>query len=146
MSGGRPTLYNETTASKILARMSEGETVTSISKDPEMPCKSTIWLWSTVHPEFSTQYTRAISNLGSCYAESTDEVEGMLLRGEIDAPTAKVLMDNRKWKAAKFYPKQFGEKSTIESKSENVNLNANIEIPLSEADLAILSRFGFPTN
>jgi hypothetical protein len=141
MAGGRPSKYCQELAEKILLRMAEGESVTKICKDADMPNKSTVWYWSTVHPEFSIQYARAISNLGSCYAESTDEIEDMLLRGEIDAPTGKIMIENRKWKAAKFYPKQFGDKSTVES--QNTNFNANVEVKLSDADMAILARFGF---
>ena len=144
MAGGRPTSYNDEIELKILARMSEGESVSQICKSDDMPNKSTVWLWSTVHDEFSVKYKAAISNLGSCNAESIGEIEDMLLAGTIDPASARVIIDARKWKAAKFYPKMFSEKQIIESKNETVNYN--VDMPITDADKAILESLGYKSD
>ena len=141
MAGGRPSGYNDEKAIKILSRMAEGESVTTICKDKDMPDKSTVWLWSITHPEFSKQYARAITCLGQCHADGIDEIDEMLKSGEIDAQTARVLSDNKKWRAAKFYPKMYSDKSIVESKNENINVN--VDLPITDADREILARLGW---
>jgi hypothetical protein len=141
VAGGRPTTYNQEIAQKILDRIAEGESVSKICKDPDMPARSTVWLWSTTHEWFSSKYARAIYSLGQCQVDSVDDIEDKLLSGEIDAQTARVIIDSRKWKASKFYPKMYGDKQIVESKNEN--LNVNTKLPLTDADIAILERLGW---
>ena len=144
MAGGRPSTYNEEIALEILRRMSEGETVTRICESDGMPKKSTVWLWSITHPEFSSQYARAITCLGQCYAEGIDTIDDDLRNGLIDPATARVLSDNKKWRASKFYPKMYSEKQIVESKNETVNYN--VDLPLTDADQAILNQLGFKAD
>lgn len=141
MAGGRPTDYNSKIADRIIDEISNGKTVTQICKDESMPTRSTVWKWSVNHPEFSIRYFASIKNLGQCEVDDIYEVEQMLLRGEIDAPTANVLLTSKRWKASKFYDKMYGDKTKVESKNENLNMN--VEVPLSDADKEILQRFGF---
>jgi hypothetical protein len=58
-AGGRPSrggggvwTYCEETARAIVQRVSDGESLTSIGKDPTMPCLSTIFYWRRRIPEF----------------------------------------------------------------------------------------------
>lgn len=138
---GRPSTFNDEIANKILTRIAGGESVSKICKDDEMPHRATVWEWSAKYTDFGDKYLRAMKSLGSCEADRLDEVETMLMNGEIDHATARVLMDSIKWKASKFYPKMYGDRQTVESKNENVNINT--DLPLTEADLAILQRHGF---
>lgn len=45
--------YDAAIAQEIVARIGEGETMTSIGADPAMPCGRTIYLWRKLHPEFA---------------------------------------------------------------------------------------------
>ncbi len=141
MAGGRPTDYCSKIADQIIDFLSDGKTVTQICKDDSMPTRSTVWKWSVNHPEFSIRYFASIKNLGQCEVDDIYEVEQMLLRGEIDAPTANVLLTSKRWKASKFYDKMYGDKSKVQS--ENVNLNLAADVALPDSDLEILKRFGF---
>jgi hypothetical protein len=47
-----------------------------------------------------------------------DEIALDLRNGLIDAPTANVLIQTLKWKAAKFYPKMYGDRQTVEHEGE----------------------------
>lgn len=141
---GRPTDYSEELADKILKRLSEGETVTQICRDEDMPNKSTVFLWSSSKEDFSDRYMRALKGVGQIKVDKIPDVIDDMKKGITDPVVGKIEIDSLKWMASKFYPRLYGDKQTIES--ENKNLNLNVEVPLSEADIAILSRFGFPAN
>ena len=141
MAAGRPTTFDSATALEIISRISEGETVTAISKSAHMPNKSTIFLWSAIHKEFSDQYVMAMKASGQYRADKIIEVIEDMRQGVVDHQVANVEINALKWLAAKHYPKQYGDKTQIQS--ENVNLNANADISLSDADKAILERFKF---
>lgn len=143
MAIGRPSDYNREIAEIIIKRMCEGETVTQICSESGMPNKSTVWLWSATHADFSIQYARAIKCLGQCYAEGIDTIDDDLRHGKIDPATARVLSDNKKWRASKFYPKMY-DRQVIESKVESINVN--VDMPVTDADREILSRLGWKAD
>lgn len=138
---GRPALYKEELAQEICRRVANGESVTKICSEDGMPCRATVWDWKYSHPGFLNQYEAAIKKHGQCIVDSMDEIEELVIQGMIEPAAARVIMDARKWKASKFYPKMYGDKQIIESKNEN--LNVNIDLPLTDNDRAIAERLGF---
>ena len=56
---GRPTKYTEKLAITICERLARGESMRSISRDPSMPCMSTMFKWLKEKPGFSNQYAIA---------------------------------------------------------------------------------------
>ena len=56
---GRPTTYNEATATLICERLAGGETLTAICKTPGMPKRQTVHRWRRKFPDFDDQYARA---------------------------------------------------------------------------------------
>jgi hypothetical protein len=52
---GPAATYDPVTAFEIVARMSEGESLTSICADPAMPCARTIFNWRTRQAEFEDE-------------------------------------------------------------------------------------------
>ncbi len=144
MTVGRPTKYSEAIAKEICERLCNGENLADICKLRHIPERQNIWCWRLENIEFRDMINTCLQIKGEATVDSMDEIEQQMISGEIEAPVGNAILTNRRWKASKFYPRMFGEKSTVES--TNVNLNANVEIPLSEADMAILSRFGFSDN
>jgi hypothetical protein len=59
--GGRPTGFTPELGKEICMRMAEGESVRSICRDDNMPCRKTInnWLLKPDHKEFLRQYETA---------------------------------------------------------------------------------------
>lgn len=56
------TLYNETIAAEICARIASGETLSDICRDadrPEMPAYSTVGDWRRQRPDFEAAYQKA---------------------------------------------------------------------------------------
>lgn len=50
---GRPASYCAATAHEIAVRVSEGEPMSDIARDPAMPALRTIFYWETTQPEFA---------------------------------------------------------------------------------------------
>ena len=50
--------------------------------------------------------------------------------GEIDASTGRLLIDTLKWKAAKYYPKMFGDKIDHTTGGEKINTNSTIQVEI----------------
>lgn len=66
-------------------------------------------------------YVRAREDRGDTCSDKIEEYQKKLEQGLIDAQTARVLIDTEKWKAAKFYPKMYGDKvENVLSGSVNV--------------------------
>lgn len=57
--GGRRSSYCEAMAMEIFARLSLGEPMTTICRDPTMPSQSTVALWRARYPEFAERVARA---------------------------------------------------------------------------------------
>lgn len=66
-------------------------------------------------------YARAREDRGDTCSDKIEEIEKKLEDGLIDSATARVLIDTEKWKAAKFYPKMYGDRvEQVHSGSVNV--------------------------
>jgi hypothetical protein len=52
IGGRKPSQYSDAMARIILARIEDGEAVTSIAADPDMPAYKTIYDWRKRHPRF----------------------------------------------------------------------------------------------
>ena len=141
MTTGRPTKYCQELADEICRRICNGESLASICKDTHMPERQNVWVWRTKNPEFRDMCATAIQIKGEGVVDSMDEIEEQMIRGEIEGSVGNAILGNRRWKASKFYIRVFGDKTQTENVTTNLNINT--EVKLSDADLAILSRFGF---
>lgn len=57
---GRPTLYTENIAERILAELSEGRALADVCRDPGMPSDATVRQWASENREgFAARYDRA---------------------------------------------------------------------------------------
>lgn len=85
------------------------------------PARSTFFKWKRENKELSDLYTIIQQDKGELFVEEIDQVWQDLKNGLIDAPSARVLIDTLKWKAAKYYPKMYGDKIDVTSKDEKIN-------------------------
>jgi hypothetical protein len=123
---GRPTNYNDNIAKVICLRISEGESLRTITQDKDMPDRSTVYDWLIKHPEFTDQYARAREEQADTLADEilsiADETPEM--NPIIDKRTGELIemqmhsayvqwqknrIDARKWTAMKLRPKKYGE-------------------------------------
>ena len=125
---GRPSTYTDSIASRILTRISNGESLRTIVKDAAMPAQSTIYEWLLARPAFSEQYTRAREEQADTLADeiiaiSDETVEMVIVKGNdseerrIDPAGVnrnRLRVDARKWVAAKLRPKKYGDRLGLE--------------------------------
>lgn len=107
--GGRPSIYTDELAKTICTRISQGESVRSIGRDPEMPDAATIFAWALNRKEFYEQYAKAKETGAEVEAEEIEEIA----RTEEDVQRAKLICDVKKWNLSKKLPKRFGDKQEI---------------------------------
>lgn len=93
----------------------------------DMPSKDTINVWRWEYPEFSAKYVEAKRMQAELLAESFEDVHIELMQDSykddkgvkrIDAglvAASKLLIDTRKWTAARLAPKIYGDRSMVET-------------------------------
>jgi hypothetical protein len=127
---GRPTDYSQSLQDLICSRLSQGESMKSISRDEDMPAACTLFRWLREHEEFKDQYDIAKEESAESLADEMVDIADyeagqplmqdgspVMVDGKIvmviDAPGvshAKLRIDTRKWAASKLKPKKYGEK------------------------------------
>ena len=123
---GRPTTYNQETASLICARMADGESLRSICRSDDMPALSSVFLWVSKHPEFSEQYKLAMASRADAMFEEMFDIAddgandwmesqgkdgesiGWRVNGE-HVQRSRLRLDIRKWALSKMMPKKYGD-------------------------------------
>jgi hypothetical protein len=145
---GRPTLYNEALAAKICTRLAEGESLRTICQSDDMPGRSTVMAWLVDNEAFQDQYARARELQADLYAAEVVEIADRVLpaikrtikgtgkkksveeqHGDA-VDRSRLMMDARKWYAAKLAPKKYGER---------LDLNANVTMRTLDQELAGLN-------
>ena len=127
---GRPNGYNFALCQEICERVSMGEHIKTVldSSDryPSFPC----WCdWKRNNPELSNLYTNAIQDKAEMVLFEIELTTNDLRFGLIDAPIARIIIDTLKWKAAKFYPKMFGDKVDVTTGGEKLPETKQILTP-----------------
>ncbi len=110
---GRPTKYSGAIALKICTRLSKGESLRSICRDPKMPVRQTIvsWLLDKEKKTFLDQY-KAARELGhSELFESLLEIaDDTKMDNKVKTARDRLRVDTRKWFLSKIAPKIYGDK------------------------------------
>lgn len=119
---GRPTIYTDEIADSILTRLADGEPLTRICKEPDLPGLTTVYRWLESDDSFRDKYARARE-------EQADTLADEIVRIADEAPppdgeTGKIdsawvawqrnRVEARKWTASKLKPKKYGDKLTNE--------------------------------
>jgi len=122
MALGRPSIYSDALCKEICRRISLGESLRSVCRDPEMPNISTAldWAFTDGHP-FSRHYATSREVQAESLADEMQEIADdstndyvVRLGKEVLNPEAvqrsRLRIDTRKWIASKMKPKRFGDK------------------------------------
>lgn len=124
---GRPTLKTPELCKEIFDRMAEGETLTSICNEPEMPAWTTVHDWQKTDESFRQDFMRAREQQAEVWAEE------MISISDDDLPTheaigrARLRMQSRQWLAGKYNP-------TYADKPTQVGVNVGVSVVLPEAE------------
>jgi len=110
---GRPSKFTPQLANVILARLAEGESLSAICRDADMPDRQTVLNWLVKDAEFLGRYTRARLAGADVIAETALE-QATVRRSAEDVPSARLAFDARRWYAGKIAPRHWGEKFVAE--------------------------------
>ncbi|ODT83314.1 MAG: hypothetical protein ABS78_23205 [Phenylobacterium sp. SCN 70-31] len=103
--GGKASGYTRALGEAICARLVEGESLTAIGRDPDMPCYGTILAWVKRHPAFEDMYVAA----RAAQAERlTDEARDLAAAATMaDVPVSRLRFDVLRWLAARVAAKKY---------------------------------------
>ena len=122
---GRPSIYTDELAATILGRISNGESLRSITMEEGMPNPDTIYVWLLKRPDFAENYTRAREEQADTLADEiltiadetpdsvTDE-KGISRTDSGWVTWQRNRVDARKWVASKLKPKKYGDRVAME--------------------------------
>ena len=106
MRGGQKPKWDEVTAAEVFARLCEGETLTHICADPEMPSFTTVWKWRKAIPAFG----EAVALARRIQAERFCDL-GWDIACDVTPETAyatHVKLAQLRWTASVLAPRRFG--------------------------------------
>lgn len=123
---GRPTKYTKAIASRILLRLSMGESLRSVCRDKDMPDESTVRDWAICDRDgFSPQYAKArdcgLDAMADELLEIADDASNDWMENHNpDNPgwvanqehiaRSRLRLDTRKWLMSKMAPKRYGDR------------------------------------
>lgn len=125
---GRPTSYTRALAEEICERLVNGESLAAICRSPGIPHVGTVLRWISTREEFRELYTHAREAQADLFASEIIDIadkvrEGKLLTetekdGKVESKVeyrdmterAKIMIDARKWSAARIAPQKYGDK------------------------------------
>lgn len=132
---GRPTVFTKHVADTICVRISEGESLKSITQDEEMPDRATVYRWLAADSLFCDMYTRAREDQADTLADEilaiadeqpeiipvVDKRTGELIEHKLDnafLQWQRNRIDTRKWIAMKLKPRKYGDRQILAGDSE----------------------------
>jgi hypothetical protein len=96
----------------IINDVANGMSVVKACKDRHISTQS-FYDYIETDEKLKETYTRAREDRGDTCTDKIEEYQRKLEHGEIDAQTARVLIDTEKWKAGKFNQRMYGDKQEI---------------------------------
>lgn len=130
----RPSEYNFELCQEVCQEVANGLNIKTVLKSKDKyPDFSTWCRWKRENEELRNLYINSIQDKAESVDEELDLLKDMLLSKQIDPSTYNTLAQTLKWKAAKYYPKMFGDKidHTTDGKAISVTPIFNNN-PLSE--------------
>lgn len=159
--GPKPYAFTPELAAEICRRMSEGESLSQVCRDPSMPYRRTVREWRKEHPEFATLYAHAREELYEHWASeiteisddgTNDWIERELRGGRVvtvpdyeHIARSRLRVDSRKWMLSKLLPRQYGDKLELSGSVAHPQPAAE-PVSLEEAESAYLSLVNAPPS
>ena len=138
---GRPTRYTDEIAAEICGRLACGEPMSNITQDAHMPGMTTTYMWLRKRDDFRQHYEEARKDGAHTFADQIAKIidekplqivdeNGNVKYDSGSISWQRLRMDGRKWLAAKYLPKVYGERMAVEGveggapiKTEDVSLD-----------------------
>ena len=141
MAKPRPSKFTPDLWAGILARMSQGETLTSICKDEGMPASRTVREWGEKDPDLAAEYARARSDGFDAIADATITIADGTDPEMVNC--ARLQVDTRKWLLARWDPKRYGDRMQIDADVTVETLSdADLDAKLAKLQAAVFGSIG----
>lgn len=127
----RPTDYTPELAEEICQHIAGGESLRSFCRNPKKPHVSTVCRWIIKHDEFREQYVHAREAAGYAHGDGVIEVVEAVRNGDIDAQTARAMMDGLKWAAERMAPKSHSSRQEIDHTTKGEAIGASSDAVLA---------------
>lgn len=118
---GRPTNYSLEIAKKICDAIATSpyglEKICEMN--PDLPGQRTIFTWRNKHEEFEHLYARAKVKQSDLLAEECLNIAAKCDKNNWNQ--ARLLIDTHKWLASKLLPKIYGDRISLEQKTEQTD-------------------------
>lgn len=108
--------YSDELADLICERLAAGESMVKILQTPGMPGYATVYKWLREHKYFQNIYIRAREDQADTFVDQITAIADFDLplddRGHVDVGRVmqmRLMVDARKWAAAKLRPKKYGD-------------------------------------
>ncbi|WP_296599781.1 hypothetical protein [Phenylobacterium sp.] len=124
--GGKASSYTRALGALICARLAQGESLTSITRDEAMPCYGTVYGWLKRHPAFEAMYVEAREAQAEYLFDEARDVA--LAASPATVALARLQFDVIRWQAARLSPKKYLERLVV------VDAVAGARIAAAEAE------------
>lgn len=123
--------YDFEMCKEICSEVANGFNIKTVLKSkPEYPTFQTWCNWKRQNQELFDLYIKSIQDKADSVEEELETIYDMLKAKELDPATANVLIQTLKWKASKYYPKMFGDKTDITSGGEKITTPTAIQVEI----------------
>lgn len=108
LRGGKASSYTDDLGEAVCARLANGESLTAIGRDPDMPGYGTVLKWVKRHPQFEAMYVEARAMQADYLFDEARDVA--------QATTPKTVWADRlrfdviRWQAARLAPRKYSER------------------------------------
>ncbi len=110
----RPSEYSFELCEEVCKEVANGFNIkTVLNSKQSYPDFSTWCDWKRKNEELANLYTRSIQDKAESVDEEIDLIMSEMKAGDIEPAVGRIMIDTLKWKAAKYYPKMFGDPITI---------------------------------
>lgn len=110
----RPSTYDFELCKDICNEVTNGKNIKEVLNSKETyPTFQTWCNWKREYNELFDLYTRSIQDKAEMVDSEIDSIMNDMKSEKISFQIGRVLIDTLKWKAAKYYPKMFGDASKI---------------------------------
>lgn len=117
----RPSTYDYDLCVEICSEVANGFNIkTVLASKQEYPTFQTWCNWKRNNQELFDLYIKSIQDKADSVEEELENIYDGLKNKTYDPSTANVLIQTLKWKASKYYPKMFGDKTDITSGGEKI--------------------------
>lgn len=100
--------FSEDIADEVILRISDGESLITITQDPRMPSYETVRRWCATDEAFRARYAQAREDQADSFTHQIQTIADTATSENVQV--ARLQIDARKWMAGKLRPKVYGDK------------------------------------